>query len=351
MPTRTNLQNRGNITSSKAALPNPIANTQQPQQTAAPVNTRNTDSAKFTGGVTAAGLNPLVPAELQKATWSRTLTLAETMAKQGKVPLIVIDHRLAGLDDRPIIRQGFQRLVNQGNVTELKDLDAAMKNGTLKFLPGYTEQASDAWRDAHPELVAKYPGVFGSEGSRINIGFMGISVREANANAGLQELEAALKLRTGGKGRLVFAGSGTGTAEDFRSVYARSKESGGGGLANPDVRFGAPNPSGAANERAQEFASAYEKKNPGDGEVPLDHDSRGKAGWIETLEREPGPGGEEQVVVAFADDRLHNRIAAQAAGKLGQNLIAIKVSAPGISVSPTGNSSENQVSTFSPNPT
>lgn len=311
-------------------------------------NTRNADSAQFNGGVTAAGLNPLVPAALQKATWDRALTLAETMAKQGKVPLIVIDHRLSGLDDRPIIKKGFEKLV--ANIPELKNVDAALANGTLKFLPGYTEQASDAWRQAHPELMKKYPGVFGSPGTRLNIGFMSYPVSDANANAGLLELETALKMRTGGKGRLVFAGAGTGTADMFKSVYERSRESGGGGLKNVDIRFGSPSPSAAADARAGEFATAYEKKNPGDGEVPLDHDSRGKAGWIEALENEPGPGGAEQVVVAFADDRLHNRIAAQAASKLGQNMIAIRVAAPGISVAPSDAGSENQISTFHPNP-
>lgn len=312
-------------------------------------STRNTDATEFNGGVTAAGLNPLVPAALQKATWERALTLAETMAKQGKAPIILIDHRLTGLDDRPIIKAGLQELAKNNGVSELKDVDAALKNGTLKFLPGYTEQASDAWRAAHPELVKKYPGVFGSEGSRININFMGYPITQSNATAGLAELDAAIKLRTGGKGRIVMAGQGSGTLEQVKSIYSRPKEQGGAGLSNADVRFGAQTPSAEADAKAAQFAAAFEEAHPGES-VPLDHDSRAKAGWVETLEREKSPGGLEQVVVAFADDRLHNRIAGQAASKLGTNMIAIKVSAPGISVAGGDSGNANQISTFSPNP-
>jgi hypothetical protein len=343
MPAPPKLSSVRSTNTVKSQLPVDAPATPAPKK----ANTRNVDGGDFNGGVTAAGLNPLVPAALQKATWDRTLKLAETMAKQGKNPLIVIDHRLTGLDDRPIIRKGFEALVESNDITELKDIDAALKNGTLKFLPGYTEQASDAWREAHPDLVKKYPGAFGSPGGRVPINFMGYSVRDANATAGLAELDAALKLRTGGKGRLVFAGSGTGQLDDFKSVYARPKDQGGGGLTNPDVRFGAPAPSAEANTRASEFASAYEKEHPTDGEVPLDHDSRGKAGWIETLEKEDP----NNVVVAFVDDRLHNRVAAQAAGKLGHNMIAIRAVAPGISVAASDTKNENQISTFSPNPT
>jgi hypothetical protein len=309
-----------------------------------------TDEAQFGEVAAAAALNPLVPAALQRATWDRVLSLAETVATQGKVPLIVVDHRLSGLDDRPILRRGLERLVQANNVTPLRDLDVAFESGALKFLPGYTEQASDAWRLAHADLVRAYPGVFGEPGTRIPLDFMSFSVREANATAGLADLEAALKRRTGGRGRLVFAGAGSGAAEDFASVYSRPVEQGGAGLFNPDVRHGSPSPSAAADERAQVFARAYESRHVNEGPVPLDHDSRGKAGWIETLEAEVGAGGAEQVVVAFADDRLHNRIAAQAAGKLGERMLAIKVAAPGMSVSALESDAEYQTSTFSPNP-
>ncbi|MBK7865183.1 MAG: hypothetical protein IPJ65_42620 [Archangiaceae bacterium] len=347
MPMRTTLQ--GPVqpfnpkTTDAASAPATVA--QAPR--AAPA--QRVDSGHFDGGVTAAGLNPLVPAGLQKATLERALTLAETLAQQGKVPLFVIDHRLTGLDDRPLIADGLQTLARRRGVSELFDVSAALSRGELKFLPGYTEQASDAWRHAHPKLMQKYPGAFGAEGTRIDIGFMEHPVRMANATAGLAELDAALKLRTGGRGRLVFAGSGTGTTADLLSVYTRSKAEGGAGLDAPDVRFGAPNPSPEADQRAQALAEAFEREHPGEV-VPLDRDSRGKAGWVEVLESERGPNGEEQVVVAFADDRLHNRIAVQAAGRLGTNLIAIRAAAPGISVSESDANNPNQVSTFSLNP-
>jgi hypothetical protein len=311
---------------------------------------RDADGEAFTGAVTVAGLNPIVPAALQKETLERVLTLAERTAQQGKIPVVVIDHRLTGLDDRPIIKDGLQNLARVSGVTELFDVDAALKSGTLKSLPGYTEQASDAWRQAHPELMNKYPGVFGSPGTRINIDFMRHPVTLANATAGLSELEAALKVRTGGKGKLVFAGQGTGQRQDFVSVYTRAQEQGGAGLENPDVRFGGPPVSPEADARAEQFALEYEADHPQDGKVPLDFDSRAKAGWIETLEKEEGPNGEEVVVVAFADDRLHNRIAAQAASTLGENMLAIKAAAPGLSVSQSDAANPNQVSTFSPNP-
>ena len=301
------------------------------------------------GGVTAQGLNPAVSPELQKATWENVFKLGRQLSEQGKVPVIMLDHRLTALDDRPIIRKGMEALAKSNNITELKDLDAAMANGTLKFLPGYTEQASDAWRDAHPDLVAKYPNAFGSPGSRIPINFMGYSVRESNATEGLLDLQARWKLETGGKGEIIFAGSGAGTRDDFAAVYSRPVAQGGGGISNPDVRFGAPNPSAEADAKAQRLVADFNAKHPNDEPVELDHDSRGKAGWIETIEKE-SVNGQPKVVAAFVDDRAHNRIAVEAAASLGTRMLAIKSDAPGISFSQLDNGNENQISTFKPNP-
>src|SRR6185436_6174883 len=263
---------------------------------------------------------------------------------------IVIDHRLTGMDDRPIIKAGMAELAQANNIPELKDVDAALKNGTIKFLPGYTEQASDHWRNEHKDLVAKYPNAFGAPGTRIPINFMGHSPREANAVDGLAELEARWKMETGGKGQIIFAGSGTGQKEDFVNVYSRPKTEGGGGLTNPDVRFGAPSPSPEADAKAQALADAYNARHPNEPPVRLDFDSRGKAGWIETIERETGPGGEEKVVAAFIDDRAHNRLGAEGAAKLGDRMLMVKSAAPGISFSQNDNDNPNLISTFKPNP-
>lgn len=302
------------------------------------------------GGVTELGLNPAVAPDRQRQTFENLFRLGRELAAEGKVPVIVIDHRHTGLDDRPIVRAGLQDLARSANITELRDLDAALQNGTLKFLPGYTEQASDHWRAEHPELVAKYPGVFGAPGSRIPIGFMGKSPREANAVDGLAELEARWKMETGGKGQIIFAGSGSGSAEDFASVYRRPKSEGGAGLPNPDVRHGAPQPSAEANARAEQRVAAFNARHPNDPPVRLDHDSRGKAGWVETIERERGPNGEEVVVAAFIDDRAHNRIASAAASKLGDRMMQIKSASPGISFAQLDNDNANLISTFKPNP-
>jgi len=330
--------------------PAPAAPTPAGLQRAPTAPARPVDTQQFAPSVTAAGLNPAVSAERQKATFERVFKLGKLLVSQGKVPVIVIDHRLTAMDDRPIIKAGLQDLARRNNVTELLDVDAALANGTLKSLPGYTEQASDHWRAQHPELVAKYPQVFGGEGSRLNIGFMSHSPREANATAGLAELAQRWAVETGGKGQIVFAGSGTGTLADFVNVYSRPKAQGGAGLENPDVRFGAPSPSAAATARAQALVQTYNQQHQDEEPVRLDQDSAGKAGWIETIEGEQGPNGEEKVVAAFIDDRAHNRIGAEGAAKLGQNLIAIKADAPGLSFSQNDDANENQISTFSPNP-
>lgn len=302
------------------------------------------------GGVTAAGLNPAVTPERQRATFESVFRLGRELVRKGQIPVIVVDHRLTAIDDRPITRKGFERLVRSRGVTELQDLDAAMASGVLKFLPGYTEQASDHWRQEHPALVAKYPNAFGSPGSRMDIGFMGFSVRESNATEGLADLLARWKLETDGRGELIFAGAGTGTAADFASVYSRPVAQGGGGIENPDVRFGAPSVSPEADARAQAKVRAYNAAHPNEPAVELDHDSRGKAGWVETIEREQGPNGARKVVAAFIDDRAHNRIASQAAGSLGDRMVSIKAAAPGLSFSQLDNGTENLISTFKPNP-
>lgn len=305
------------------------------------------EDTKSVGGVTAKGLNPAVSPEMQKATYERVFQLGRQLVKEGKLPVIVLDHRLTALDDRPIVRKGFENLVAQYNVTELKDLDAAMKNGTLKSLPGYTAEASNHWRQQHPELVAKYPQAFGGT-NRMNINFMGYSVREADATKGIDELAKRWKLETDGKGEIIFAGAGTGTREDFASVYQRPVNQGGAGMANPDVRFGAPGVSGAGDAKARAAINAFNAAHPGEG-VVHDHDSQGKAGWIETIEKE-NVNGQQRVVAAFIDDRAHNRFAAQAVGVLGERMLAIKAAAPGLSFAQADNGNTNQISTFSPNP-
>lgn len=301
------------------------------------------------GGVTELGLNPAVSPDRQRQTFENVFKLGRELVAQGKVPVIVIDHRLTGMDDRPIIKAGLKELADANNIPELKDVDAALKNGTLKFLPGYTEQASDHWRAEHKDLVEKYPNAFGGPGSRIPIGFMGHNPREANAVDGLSDLQARWAMETGGKGQIIFAGSGVGSKEDFVNVYSRPKSEGGGGLANPDVRFGAPSPSPEANAKAGAAVAAYNAKHPGEAPVRLDGDSSGKAGWIETIESESVDGA-PKVVAAFIDDRAHNRIASQAASALGDRMMMIKSAAPGISFAQLDNDNANLISTFKPNP-
>lgn len=340
---------------------NDTAATAQPQPLSRPagwvpaaersrVTAATTPPTSNDGGVTEAGLNPAVSPQTQRRTFENVFTLGRELAAEGKVPVIVIDHRHTGLDDRPIVRAGLKELADRHDIAELKDLDASLKNGTLKFLPGYTEQASDHWRAVHHELVAKYPGVFGEPGTRIPIGFMDHSPREANAVDGLAELEARWKMETGGKGQIIFVGSGTGSAEDFANVYRRAKSEGGAGLSNPDVRHGAPQPSPEADARARARVTDFNARHPGDTPVRLDGDSRGKAGWLETIETEAGPNGEQKVVAAFIDDRAHNRIAAAAASKLGDRMMQIKSASPGISFSQADNDNANLISTFKPNP-
>jgi hypothetical protein len=292
-----------------------------------------------------------VKPEVQRATFERVFEQGRRIAADGKIPVIVVDHRLTGLDDRPIIKKGLEDFAQRNGVKELRDVNAALQDGTLKFLPGYTEQASDHWRAEHQELISKYPpGTFGAPGTRLDIRFMGYSAREANATAGLSELESEWKRATGGKGEIIFAGAGTGSAEDFASVYRRPVEQGGAGLQNPDVRHGSPQPSEAANTRASQLAAAYTAQHTSEPAVRLDQDSRGKAGWVETIERERGPAGEEKVVAAFIDDRAHNRIGVTGAATLGEQVIAIKSVAPGLSYSQNDNGNVNVISTFDPTP-
>jgi hypothetical protein len=337
---------------------------------------------------TVAEMNPAVSVEMQHATYARIFALGKAIAEQGKIPVILIDHRLTGIDDRPLIIQGLKELAQRNNVPELLDPEAALKNRTLRSLPGYTAEACDDWRHNHPELVEKYPGVFGGPGSRIDRAFMSRPVRQANATAGLAQLEAAFKLATRtvledgapvssdddgvvtdpapsaarGKagdaagnrrvieGKLVFAGSGGGLLEDFIDVYTRDVSEGGAGLVNPDVRKGAPAPTAEANARAAELVAAYNEGHPAEPEVRLDPDSAGKAGWVITIETEKGPNGEEYVIVAVIDDRAHNRLAMQGAAKLGTNTIAAKSVLPQLSYSQNDNGNPNQISNFYPNP-
>jgi hypothetical protein len=300
------------------------------------------------GGVTPAGLNPAVSPAMQRATFERIFQLGRQLTSEGKVPVIVIDHRHTALDDRPIIRAGFEALVRRNNITELANLDTALNAGTLKFLPGYTEQASDHWRQAHPALVSKYPNAFGSSGQRMPIDFMGAPLSQARATDGLANLLARWKAETQGRGEVIFAGAGTGRIEDLRAIYSRPVSQGGAGINTPDVRFGSPSVSAAADARANQMVAQYNAANPG-APVVLDNDSRGKAGWVETIERESA-GGRPKVVAAFIDDRAHNRFAAQAASQLGTRQIAVKAVAPGISFSQLDNSNQNQISTFTPAP-
>lgn len=294
-------------------------------------------------------LNPAVDAATQRATWERTFALGRRLVSEGKVPVIFIDHRLTGLDDRPIIKAGLQELARASAIPELLDVDAALQNGTLKSLPGYTTEASDHWRDQHPQLVAAHAAL-SVRGERLPINFMGASPIAADATAGLSELVARWTLETGGAGEIVFGGSGTGTLDDFKSVYTRAKSKGGGGLVNPDVRFGAPSVSAAARARADVLARNYNAAHPNDAPVLLDHDSDGKAGFIELIERERGADNKPKIVAAFMDDRAHNRFAAKAASTLRDEMIDIKAVAPGLSFSQLDNANINQSSTFHPAP-
>src|SRR3954447_8962840 len=75
----------------------PAGNTRRAARARA-ANTRNLDSGEFRAGVTPAGLNPAIPPELQKATFERVFSLGRMLVEQGKVPVIVIDHRLTAMD-------------------------------------------------------------------------------------------------------------------------------------------------------------------------------------------------------------------------------------------------------------
>jgi hypothetical protein len=299
-----------------------------------------------------------VPPALQKETIARIFRLAKAMSEQGKAPVVVIDHRQAGLDDYPIVRKAFEAFVKRHRIADLLDLEAALSNSTLKFLPGYTSQACDHWRLTHQKLTQKHPAAFGKPGTRIDMGFMSYAVVEANAAAGLLEFETQLKVQTNWTGQIVFCGAATGgtgasisgSVEEFRSVYMRPREQGGGGLADPDVRFGAPEPSLAGWAAARKLAAAYAASHPQEPPLQLDDDTRAKAGWVETIEREQGADGREKVVIAFVDDRAHNRVGAQAASKLGARMLAVKAVPPGLSYSQADNYNENQISTFHPNP-
>jgi hypothetical protein len=296
------------------------------------------------GGVTAAGLNPAVSPQIQRATFERIFQRGREIADAGQTPVVVVDHRLTALDDRPIIRAGFEALVRRNNITELRDLDAAMGTGVLKFLPGYTEEASDHWRQAHASLVAQYPAAFGAKGERIPIEFMNYPLRQANATANLAEFVNRWRAETGGRGEVIFAGAGSGALEELRQVYMKPVAEGGAGLNNPDVRFGAPELSSEGEARAVAAIARFNAAHPGATPVEHDRDSRGKAGWIEAIEREG------KVVAAFIDDRAHNRLAVQAVGSQGDRMVVVKAVAPGLSFSQVDNDNANQISTFGPNP-
>jgi hypothetical protein len=292
-------------------------------------------------------LNPAVTPAAQRTTWDKVFQLGKQVQAEGKLPVIVLDHRLSALDDSPIIKKGFAELVS--DVPALRDVDAALKNGTLLSLPGYTAEASDHWRDQHPALMAAHPDLFGPRGTRMNINFMGYPLTDANAMPGLAALAEKFAHETGGK--LIFAGQGTGSQAQALSVYTRSVDDGGAGLVNPDVRFGQAGRGidAASQRRAESMVAAYAKAHPNAEPVELDHDSVAKAEWIQQIERE-SVGGKQQVVVAFADDRAHNRFHAQAASSLGDRLIAIRTAAPGLSFSQADLDNPHITSTFDPNP-
>jgi hypothetical protein len=295
-------------------------------------------------------LNPEVSAAVQRATWQRVFDAGRAIVADNKIPVIVIDHRLTGLDDRPIIKKGLTALAQMRQMTELLDVDAALRDGTLKSLPGYTAEASDHWRDQHPALVAKYADVLGQRGTRLNLGFMSYSPRDANAAPGLKELIATWTLETSGKGRVAFVGAGSGTVQDMKSVYERAIVDGGAGLKNVDARLGSPAASGAAQTRAQALVDAYNAAHPNEAPVLLDNDSSGKAGFVEQIEQERGPNNEETVVAAFIDDRAHNRFGVLGAGKRGTDLVAVRAAAPGLSASQVDKDNPNLISTFHPLP-
>ncbi|MBK7859146.1 MAG: hypothetical protein IPJ65_11105 [Archangiaceae bacterium] len=298
-----------------------------------------------------------VPAAIQKETIARIFKLGALIAEQKKLPVVMIDHRQAGLDEYPVVRKAFEAFVKKHAIAELADLDDALRQGTLKYLPGYTVQASDHWRLTHQQLFTKYGAAFGALGTRIDMGFLSYPVVEANATAGLHEFESRYKYETQGRGELVFCGAGNGqlgatvkgTTEELKSVYTRPKELGGGGLVDPDVRYGAPEPSDEAWERALDLALEYEETHPQEGRLELDGEARSKAGWVEQLERE-SRGGMEKVVIAVVDDREQNRVAARGAAKLGPRMLAVKAVPEGLSYSQADNYSENQLATFHPNP-
>jgi hypothetical protein len=334
------------------------ANDGEPKRTKIPAATATTEPVRTTTSVDAfdtprtrqVELNPEVSASTQRATWQRVFAAGRAIVADNKIPVLVVDHRLTGLDDRPILKKGLAALAQLAGITELRDVDAALKNGTLKSLPGYTAEASDHWRSQHPALVAAYPNDLGQRGTRLNLGFMSHSPREANATAGLKELVATWTLETSGKGRVAFVGAGTGSAEDVKSVYERPIAEGGAGLKNVDARLGAPSVSATARARAQKLVDAYHAAHPGSPRVLLDHDSDGKAGFIEQIEAERGPNNEETVVAAFIDDRAHNRFGALGAAKRGRELIAVRAAGPGISVSQVEKDNPNLISTFHPQP-
>jgi hypothetical protein len=98
------------------------------------------------------------------------------------------------------------------------------------------------------------------------------------------------------------------------------------------------------------MVAAFNAAHPHEPPITHEFSSRGKAGWVEGIERERGPAHEEKLVTAFIDDRANNRIAAMAAGKLGQRMIVVKSVLPGTTYSQQDEGSRHVISTFDPNP-
>jgi hypothetical protein len=294
-------------------------------------------------GTTAVELNPAVSAATQRATWKHVAERGRELTDAGKTAVIMIDHRLTGLDDRPIITKGLQALAQQEGITELLDVQAALQSGRLRSLPGYTAEASNHWRAQHPALVAKYPVLAGDD--RLPINFMGYGIGEAKAAAGLVELASMWSKHTDGTGVIVLVGQGTGSQADVEQVY----RTGGLGAHIDDGRveviFGGATVSTAADAAAERLAAAFNARHPNKPPIELDHDSTAKAGWMERLERTGN-----RVVAAFVDDRAHNLTAAQAASKSGERMIMIKSAAPGLSFSQIDQHQPLMTSTFDPNP-
>jgi hypothetical protein len=306
------------------------------------------------GAVTALGLHPDVPVERQRETIQATVALAKEVWAEGYEPVMLGDPRHATLDDAPIVRAGFEALVAKHGIAALADIDKALKNGTLRCFPGYTEEASDHWRALHLELVAAYPKAFaarpGAVGKerRLDQSFMSHPLSMAKAAKGLRDFEDRLKEVSEGFGHWVFAGAGSGTSEQLAAVYERPIADGGAGLVHVDARIGTHTPSAEATARAQALVVAHNEET-GDN-IKLDGDSAGKAAFAEMIEREKGRSGRLMRIVLHADDRTHNLFGVRGACQLGVRIISAKVIAPHLSYAQVNRNARFITSTFDPDP-